>query len=105
MGFCNIAIALSGHGTKFLTYDVDYWCEKPDHLANLSSQEWLNLSAPYLPDSLNFDRCNIYNVNFTEVSVRPDSDTPIVPCTKWEFAQEPFQVKFLFLHQHLQQSY
>lgn len=97
MGFCNITLTLSGLGTKFLTSDVDYWCERPEHLSNLSTSAWLNLSAPLLADSLAFDRCNIFDVDFLTSVDRPDPDTPTIPCTKWEFAQEPFQVNFIFL--------
>ena len=55
-GLSAIVMAFSGLGTKFLTYDVDYWCERPNGL-NVSVDNWLNMSAPFLDESrTDFDR-------------------------------------------------
>ncbi len=43
-------MAFSGLGTKFLTYDVEYWCSRPNNLTDMPVENWLNISAPYLPD-------------------------------------------------------
>ena len=94
-GLSAIVMAFSGLGTKFLTYDVDYWCSIPSELrGNISVENWLNLSAPYLPDesSPTYDRCHIFNVNYTEAIERPSENTSLISCSSWEFAQEPFTV-------------
>jgi len=54
-GLSSIVSAFSGLGTKFLTYEVDFWCSRPDEL-NVSVAEWLNMSAPMIADSDKFDR-------------------------------------------------
>ena len=90
-------MAFSGLGTKFLTYEVDYWCSIPENLqGNITVESWLNLSAPYLPDESGptFDRCHIFHVNYSETVERPAENTSLISCTSWQFAQEPFTVIF-----------
>ena len=59
IGLSGLMLALSVLGTKFLTYEVDFWCRRPAHLANMSIDNWLNISAPYIANgaSPKFDRC------------------------------------------------
>jgi len=48
------------------------------------------MSAPYVDEE--YDRCNIFNVDFTESMSRPSENTTTIACTAWEFATKPFQV-------------
>ena len=63
-------------------------------LANLTSTEWLNLSAPMLENG-EFDRCRIFDINYLDLDtqiVRPDEETPSVACESWQFSEELFKV-------------
>ena len=70
---------------------------KPAEFFNMSTEDWRNLSAP-LKANGKFDQCNIFNLNYTNLGenelFRPNEDTSIMPCTEWEFATEPFTVRF-----------
>jgi hypothetical protein len=63
----------------------------------MSLADWRNISAP-LDENGDFDKCRIFDLNFTDTSERPDESTPTVACTLFEFAQEPFQVLDYFLN-------
>ena len=64
----------------------------------MSSSDWLNVSAPLDADG-NFDRCRIFDVDFSNVDHRPDESTPTRSCHDWEFADEPFTVRLLELRE------
>ncbi len=75
---------------KFLTYPTDFWCQRPEMFQNLSLEEWLNISTPLTKDG-KFDKCNIFDVDFAQISERPDeTTTEVVPCQNWEFQSEHF---------------
>ena len=77
---------------KFLTHNTDHWCARPDLYSNLSLQEWANISSPILTDG-QFDRCNIYDFDYSNSGIqRPDESWPTIPCTRWEYVAEHFQV-------------
>ena len=52
---------------------------------------WLNLSAVLLDDK--YDRCNVFDVEFTELGKRPEEDTKQRECEEWEYDTTEFQVK------------
>ena len=51
MVYTAIGLSIIIHGwqmfsNKFYTYDTDFWCKKPESLSELSTKDWLHLSAP-----------------------------------------------------------
>ena len=84
---------------KFYTYPTEFWCARPENLANISVEEWQNLSAPIriVDDKPVFDRCEIFNVNYTNINERPDNNTPTISCKGWEYNTTHFQVSTYFL--------
>ena len=56
---------------------------------------WQNISAPF-DENGDFDKCRIFNLNFTDTTERPDESTPTIACSIFEFAQEPFQVLTIY---------
>jgi hypothetical protein len=59
----------------------------------MTPSDWLNISAPYNADG-EYDRCNIFDVDFDNIQQRPNETTPTIPCTNWEFDEGTFQVHF-----------
>jgi len=57
-------------GSSINDVTVSFDLFQPNDLSNLTGSEWLNISAPYLEDSGEFDRCRIFNVNYTAGSSR-----------------------------------
>ena len=85
---------------KWLTYPSDHWCARPSHatggqnLTDLSVEQWRNISAPLLSDGM-FDKCSMFDVEYSADMARPDEDTtPVVPCKNgWEYDTSVFQVQ------------
>ena len=77
---------------KFLAYETDFWCSRPENLKNLSAEIWKNVSAPLLENG-EFDRCNIFDVTFEKSSNRPEENTKTVPCKSWEYDNQYFSVR------------
>lgn len=67
---------------------------QPSDFSNMSTEAWMNLSSP-LDSSGKFDRCRIFDVDFTNITSRPAEDSPTVACSAWDFDQELFKVTFL----------
>ncbi len=49
------------------------------------------MSAPWTEDN-EIDRCNIFDVDYSEIDGRPDEDTPTRKCKKWEYDTEHYIV-------------
>ena len=65
------------------------------------------MSAPLTEDG-SFDRCNIYDVDYTQGMTRPDEETPVRACTAWEYDESRIQVQnttIWFLFEKLQLYY
>ncbi len=81
---------------KFYTYKTEHWCARPDGLENIPVDLWLNLSAP-IKESGQLSRCRIFNMDYQSLIKRPDEVTDTIPCTSWEYATEPFDVRIFKL--------
>ena len=57
-------------GSRINDVTVSFDLFQPNDLSNLTGSEWLNISAPYLEDSGEFDRCRIFDVSYTVGSSR-----------------------------------
>ena len=80
---------------KFYTYKTDFWCAKPETQVNLSTKAWLNLSAPRLKlgnDESGFGQCEIFDIDYSTITTRPDKNTETKTCTSWEYNTEQFDV-------------
>ena len=99
--YTTLGLSISLHcwqsfANKFYTYPTDFWCAKPQNLANLTLQEWKNLSAP-MNDDGQFDNCHIFDVNYDAISTRPTAQkTPIKKCQHWEYDAHHFDVNLVF---------
>ena len=81
---------------KFLTYETEFWCARPNHLMHLTPEEWMNMSAPIVQGD--FDRCHIFDVPvYKNNSIRPPNTTNHKPCIQWEYFNEHFQVTNYYL--------
>ena len=82
-------------GNKFITQKVDYWCHKQGQYLDSSLEDWLNISSPFRQDG-KFDRCHMFDLDYhsSKSLVRPGEDTPVIPCTAWEYDDSQFQVSF-----------
>ncbi len=81
---------------KWLTNPTDYWCARPQHLAGLDPEAWVNASAPRGPDG-ELDRCRVFDVDFplnvgADALERPGEDAPTRNCTEFEYDRSEFQV-------------
>ncbi|XP_053601030.1 beta-alanine transporter-like [Plodia interpunctella] len=65
-----------------------HWCKVPE-LQVLSVELRRNLSVPFTDEPPGWDRCMMYDTNYTQVLstlTRPPTGTPVVPCRYgWEF--------------------
>ena len=79
---------------KFYTNKTDFWCSRPSEFAHFSVENWRKLSTPWKIGSneSDFDNCQIFNVNFSTISTRPEENTENIPCTSWEYDTELFDV-------------
>jgi len=76
---------------KFLTYPTEHWCSRELSFQGADVQQWLNISAPRLPNG-EFDRCQRFDLDYSDLSIiRPNEDTPTIPCTSWEYDDSIFQ--------------
>ena len=69
---------------KFSSYSVDFSCARPVQYQHLTKEEWLNISTPLNVDG-SFDKCNVFNLNWTEeiVTTRPNEHAyDIIPCDR-----------------------
>lgn len=76
---------------KFYTFPVDHWCSRPLELQEMPVQQWINLSAPM--NGGEFDKCQIFDVEFTNMTARPSESTPTRLCDSWEYDNSVFQVR------------
>jgi len=65
----------------------EHWCKVPE-LANLTKEQRLSLSIP--KDGNGYQKCSVYNVNWTEVlesgKTTADPSWPVKPCDQgWEY--------------------
>ena len=74
----------------FFNFQVDFWCKPPDHL-NLTVEQWLNISAPLFKDE-DFDRCSIFNISYTDFTVRPAENTTTIKCNAWNYDSTHYKV-------------
>ena len=80
---------------KFYTNKTDFWCSRPSEFANFSVENWRKLSTPWKKigsSESDFDNCQIFNVNFSTITTRPEENTENIPCTSWEYDTELFDV-------------
>ena len=82
-------------GNKFFTYKTDYYCTRPENLQHLTIESWLNLSSPFTENG-EFDHCQIFDIDYDSVAVRPEESTQTKLCTSWEYHNEYFQVRLFF---------
>ena len=63
---------------KFYTNKTDFWCSRPSEFANFSVENWRKLSTPWKKigsSESDFDNCQIFNVNFSTITTRPEENT------------------------------
>ena len=79
---------------KFYTHKTDFWCARPENYSDLSVSKWLNLSSPLkvVKNEYEFDRCSMFDINYSNISIRPDENTTTLMCDSWEYDPEPFDV-------------
>ena len=77
---------------KFYAYKTDYWCARPENLQHLNIENWLNLSSPLINGTNEFDKCAMFDVDYTKINNRPEENVATKPCTSWEYNSEPFEV-------------
>ena len=76
---------------KFLTAKVDFWCSVPEGL-NLTKEQWQNISSPTLENG-KFDQCNVFDLNYTDESIRPSDNSAIRSCQSWSYDSSTFEVR------------
>ena len=82
-------------GNKFITQKVDYWCHKQvntwipaSKIGSTSPHHFVQMA------SLTGAICLTWITIQARVLVRPSEDTPVIPCTAWEYDDSQFQVSF-----------
>lgn len=59
---------------KFLSFNVDHWCERPAHFVKMgvSPELWRNISAPFKnPETAEgpFDQCRIFDIDYNSTGM------------------------------------
>lgn len=102
---------------KWIAYPVDFWCEKPEYLAEVDPKNWVDIYAPYakgykpterptkiidemetglfeimeLPIGDRYDRCRIFEMDY--YIGRPNrTETMARKCMEFEFDTTAYQV-------------
>ena len=87
MGLSIIIHGWQMFSNKFYTYPTNFWCQRPMSQANLTTELWLNLSTPLKHGSEDeFDKCLIFDVDYSSINTRPEESTPTIPCKSFEYA-------------------
>lgn len=58
----------------------------------MSPDAWINMSAPLKADG-SFDKCHVFDVDFSLTHARPDESTPTRACHEWDYDEEYFTVR------------
>ena len=84
---------------KFYTYKTDFWCARPESHANFTIEEWQHLSAPYIFEGNKsvFEKCEIFDVDYSTISKRPEENTKTILCKSWEYDTTLFDVSVLLV--------
>ena len=71
MVYTAIGLSIIIHGwqmfsNKFYTYDTDFWCKKPESLSELSTKDWLHLSAPMktVGNKTVHSHCEMFDIDY-----------------------------------------
>lgn len=70
---------------------VDHWCARPNHLRNLSTEDWKQLAVPteMKGDKLVYRRCKMYDLEYSELSAEVATSigdhhtTALINCRTW----------------------
>ena len=93
---CGLAIVIHNWqmlANKFYTYKTDFWCARPENLKHLNIENWLNLSSPLINGTTDeFNKCAMFDVDYTKINNRPEENVATKPCTSFEYNSEPFEV-------------
>ncbi|XP_064485614.1 solute carrier family 22 member 7-like [Ornithodoros turicata] len=81
------AFCLTCHNLSIslLTPTVNYWCKKPDAYANLTYEEWKNISAS-VDEAGTFTQCMRYDPPLSVFSL----NRSLVECTAWDYDLEAY---------------
>ena len=81
---------------KFYTYDTDVWCKKPESLSELSTKDWLHLSAPMktVGNETVHSQCEMFDIEYNSPMKlkRPNENTASVKCKSWDYNTTYFDV-------------
>ncbi|XP_067125125.1 organic cation transporter protein-like isoform X1 [Centruroides vittatus] len=69
-----------------LSPEVSHWCKRPAEYANLTDEEWKNLSIPVhvVDNRMTFSKCEMYDI-FINESSETNRERKIKPCASWEY--------------------
>ena len=81
---------------KFYTYDTDVWCKKPESLSELSTKDWLHLSAPMktVGNETVHSQCEMFDIEYNRPMKlkRPNENAASVECKSWDYNTTYFDV-------------
>ncbi|KAH7948069.1 hypothetical protein HPB52_018300 [Rhipicephalus sanguineus] len=72
---------------RIVNHDVDYWCARPSHLRNISTEMWKEVMIPRSEDD-RYSRCRM-NAEWNTTAIAT------VPCQKWEYAQSTYGISIV----------
>jgi len=85
----------------FYQADTDYWCKRPEHLSNVSVEDWKNFSNPNWVNEkdASVKSCKIKNYDYDRVYVGDDGklegpevlSQELIPCSAWEYDKSFWQ--------------
>ena len=62
----------------------------------MSAEAWINMSAPLKADG-SFDKCNVFDVDYSLTFARPGENTPTRACQAWDYDEEYFTVRSMII--------
>ena len=101
MVYTAIGLSIIIHGwqmfsNKFYTYDTDFWCKKPVSLSELSTKDWLHLSAPMkaVGNETVYSQCEMFDIDYNSPMKlkRPNENAASVECKLWDYNTTYFDV-------------
>ncbi|XP_064652869.1 organic cation transporter protein-like isoform X2 [Lineus longissimus] len=94
LGFVGIPTGEQNLLMVFLGQDQDHWCTIPE-LANMTAEQQKYIGVPYDSEKKRFDRCQRYDLNFSQYSSEElsgwnrtlmiDNTTAVKFCSAWTF--------------------
>ena len=75
---------------------TDHWCAQPPGSPVMPAEAWINMSAPLKADG-SFDKCNVFDVDYSLTFARPGENTPTRACQAWDYDEEYFTVRSMII--------